>query len=95
MDYNMKSVAEILEINQIVSARMNCRADRWLDIAFKLDYITLAEKERISSLILKYSDTVRYNTHCKFCKKNYHELNRMKQIIKNTIIPECCIRAVT
>ena len=72
MDYNMKSMSEIIEIKQIVSDRMNCSAERWLDIAFKLDYITLSEKEKISELVVKYEDVVCHKIRYKFFKKNYY-----------------------
>ena len=95
MNFTNETIREMHEIKKLTEEKMNCNVQRWLDIAFKLDYITLEEKERIFSLMEKLKDCETKNTAPDFCKSNYTDLSVMKRIIKNTVFPIQLIRSVT
>ena len=93
MDYKALTIEEIIEIEKITEQRMNCSAEHWLDIAYKLDYISLEEKENVVSVIKKWQFSKEYNVEVDFSEKNYLDVKEMREIIFNTIIPEKLVRA--
>ena len=82
MNYTNESIREIAEI------------ERWLDIAFKLDYITLKEKDEVVMLLRRLRESRITKTEVSFCKTNYNVLKRMREITSNTIIPMELVRRV-
>ena len=94
MNYTNESIREIAEIEKITLDRSECNIERWLDIAFKLDYITLKEKESVVMLLRKLYESQIAKTEVLFCKTNYNVLKRMREIISNTVIPMELVRRV-
>ena len=95
MNYTNESIREITEIKKITLDRSKCNIERWLDIAFKLDYITLKEKDEVVRLLRRLRESQITKTEVSFCKTNYYVLKRMREIIGNTIIPtELVLRVI-
>lgn len=94
MNYTNESIREIAEIEKITKGRSECNIERWLDIAFKLDYITLKEKDAVVKLLRRLRESELAKTAVSFCKTNYNVLKRMREIISNTIIPKDLVRRV-
>ena len=92
MNYTAESICEINKIEKITLSKMKCDPRRWLDIAFKLDYITLKEKETIFALLQKFYSN---KTNVAFCKTNYNALKRMGEIVSNTVLPSEAVEAIT
>ena len=88
MNYTNESIREIAEIEKITLDRSECNIERWLDIAFKLDYITLKEKDAVVMLLRRLRESQITKTEVSFCKTNYNVLKRMREITSNTIIPK-------
>jgi predicted YcjX-like family ATPase len=88
MNYTNESIREIAEIEKITLDRSECNIERWLDIAFKLDYITLKEKDAVVMLLRRLHESRITKTEVSFCKTNYNVLKRMREITGNTIIPK-------
>lgn len=88
MNYTNESIREIAEIEKITLDRSECNIERWLDIAFKLDYITLKEKDEVVMLLRRLRESQIAKTEVSFCKTNYNVLKRMREITGNTIIPK-------
>lgn len=94
MNYTNESIYEIDEMKKIILDRSKCNIERWLDIAFKLDYITLMEKDAVVRLLRRLRESQIAKTEVSFCKTNYYVLKRMREIINNTIIPIELVRKV-
>ena len=94
MNFTSESVREILEIEKIARERINCDAERWLDIACKLDYITIKEKDNIVSLIRRFRLSNLRNALPRFGKKNHLDLIRMREIATNTRFPAKSIMGI-
>ena len=93
INYTKKAISTIVKMQDIVAQRMSCSVEKWLDIACKLDYITLTEKQQSISLIKKWQPCQICKGKPKFCKNQYFTLKRMKQIISNTVFPPELIRS--
>ena len=87
MNYTNESIQEITEMIQVLKDRGEGTLERWLDTAFHLDYITHKEKDTTVSLLKKWRESKLTQTDLFFCKANYHDLKRMKEILKNTRLP--------
>ena len=87
MNYTNESIRERAEIEKITLDRSECNIERWLDIAFKLDYITLKEKEAVVMLLRRLHESRITKAEVSFCKTNYNVLKRMREITSNTVIP--------
>jgi hypothetical protein len=94
MNYTSESIREIAEIKRITLDRSKCNIERWLDIAFKLDYITLKEKDSVVMLLRRLRESRITKKEVSFCKTNYNVLKRMREIISNTVIPTELVRRV-
>lgn len=95
MDFTSEAVQEIIEIEKIAAGKMHCDAEHWLNIACKLDYISLKEKETIVSLLRKWQTSKEVCKAVTFCKKEYYALYRMKEIISHTVFSSELIQRVT
>ena len=95
MNYTYESMREITEIEKITMSRLKCNIERWLDIAFKLDYIMLKEKDEIITLLKRLRESEITKAEVSFCKTNYNTLKRMREMINNTVIPMELVRRVT
>ena len=95
MNYTYESMREITEIEKNTMSRFKCNIERWLDIAFKLDYITLKEKDEVIMLLKRLRESEITKAEASFCKTNYNILKRMREIISNTVIPTELVRRVT
>ena len=93
MNYTAESIREMTEMVQIVLNREEGSVEEWLDIAFKLDYITYKERDTIMSLLKKWRNVPLAQTNVTFGKTNYQSLKRMKEIVKNTRLPVAFARA--
>ena len=94
MDYNNESIRTIAEMEALAEKKVNGNAERWLDVACVLDYITLKEKEAVVALLRKQQSSTQKNENFVFGKSSYAVLNRMKEIIKNTTFPLALLRTV-
>ena len=94
MNFSIQAIEEINKIEKAAAEKMNCTAERWLDIAYGLDYISFFEKENISALIKKYNECKAQNIDPHFSKKNAKDLFDMREIVVNTIFPESCLKAL-
>ena len=94
MNYTNESILEITKMDKITRARAKCNIERWLDIAFKLDYITLKEKDAVVKLLRRLRESRIAKTEVSFCKTNYFVLKRMREIAGNTVIPMELVRLV-
>ena len=90
MDFTKEVMQKIFEMESIAKDKMNCSAEHWLEVACKLDYISINEKGTIVSLIRKMELHKQNIKLSKFCKKDYCNIKRMCGIMaKTTLFPIC------
>ena len=80
MNIKEKTINEIANMKEIAFARFGWTLERWLDVAYKLDYITLLEKEMVIDAMLKTNSDDSY-------EKNYSAILEMRKILSNTYFP--------
>ena len=76
-----------IEANKFQSIAQNSiggTAEEWLNIAFKLDCISLPRKERIDLLLRKVDEVQRFHVKHVFSRKDVQEMRIIVQIAENT-----------
>ena len=94
MNFSKKAIQKSSEMESIAKSKMNCTAEHWLDVAFKLDYISLKEKEKIVSLIRKLTLYSGSDELPEFRQTDYYNLNRMGEIMLKTTLPAWAVKNV-
>ena len=91
MGYTSKTVKEILEMERAAQKKMGCSAERWIDVACILDYISLEERDRALFLLRRFQNAAK-GEEIRFDRKSYLTLHGMCEIIKRTVFPEEMLR---
>ena len=86
MNYTDKVIKEINKMRRIARECIHHSLERWLNLAYKLDYIALFEKERTDALIRKL-DLRKHGLAYEFTEANYKTVARMREIMSNTVLP--------
>lgn len=77
----------IEEINEFEKATLNtinnC-AKRWLNVAYKLDYITLSQKEKIDDLLRKHYEMSNLGVIHKIYKSDVKLISDIKRVVLST-----------
>ena len=75
------------EINEFEKAALiainNC-ARRWLNVAYKLDYISLSQKEKIDDLLRKHYEMSNLGVIHKICNRDVKLISDIKNIVLST-----------
>lgn len=69
-------------------------AEKWLNIAFKLDYISLSCKERIDVLLKKKEEIQRFHIQHIITDQDVIDMMRIAEIAGNTKFSESQLNAV-
>ena len=67
-----------------VKESMGCGAEKWLDIAFKLVYISLEFKEKIDTLIKKVDEMQNFNAKHQITEGDIEDMAAVSEIAVNT-----------
>lgn len=69
-------------------------AERWLNVAFKLDYISLSFKEKIDSLLKKRDEILRFHVKHLISDQDITDMMTITEIAVNTKFSESQLNAV-
>lgn len=80
---------------QCIAQKSICAtAEKWLNIAFKLDYISLSCKERIDVLLKKKEEIQRFHIQHIITDQDVIDMMRIAEIAGNTKFSESQLNAV-
>ena len=70
---------------QVIAQKSICAtAERWLNIAFKLDYISLSCKEKIDELLKKKEEMQQFNIKHSVSEQDIMDMRTITEIATNT-----------
>ena len=70
---------------QMIAKKSICgTAEKWLNIAYKLDYISLSCKEKIDALLRKKEEIQRFNVNHSISNQDIMDMIAITEIASNT-----------
>lgn len=69
-------------------------AERWLNVAFKLDYISLSFKEKIDALLKKRDEILRFHVKHLISDQDITDMMTITEIAINTKFSESQLKAI-
>ena len=84
MNCEERFLNESNKFQAIVEKSICATADKWLNIAYKLDYISLSCKEKIDALLKKKDELQRFNIKHSFSEQDVIDMITVSEIAANT-----------
>ena len=82
------------KFQRIAQKSICATAEKWLNIAFKLDYISLSCKERIDVLLKKKEEIQRFHIQHIITDQDVIDMMRIAEIAGNTKFSESQLKAI-
>lgn len=94
MDNQERLFVEANKLQDIAQKSICVTAEKWLNIAFKLDYISLTYKERIDALLKKNEEIQRFNVQYIVTDQDVKDIITITEIAANTKISSLQLKAI-
>ena len=91
MDNEKIFIYETEKFQQTVRDTTKVSAEKWLNIAYKFDYVSLCQKEEIDLLLKKYDGLIRRNTDSAVSAEDIHAMQEIAEIAANTRFTEAML----
>ena len=82
------------KIQSISQDSFGVTAERWLNVAFKLDYISLSFKEKIDALLKKRDEILRFHVKHLVSDQDITDMMTITEIAINTRFSKSQLKAV-
>ena len=93
MKIEEKLFNSINEFQHIAQERICDSAEKWLNLAYKFDYISLPCKERIDELLRKTDEVRRFNARHSFSEQDVEDMTIIAEIAAATRFSNCQIES--
>ena len=94
MNNRERLIIESDKFGKIAKQKLGYTAGKWLNIAFKLDYISLDFKEKIDSLLRKKDEMQRFGVDYRITRRDVEDMIRITEIASNTVFHEFQLESV-
>ena len=84
MTHTEQFIFATTQFQKIAQQTMGGTAERWLNIAYKLDYISLSCKEKIDALLRKKEEIQRFNVNHSISDQDIMDMIAITEIASNT-----------
>ena len=85
---------EINKFRDAAQKNINDTAEKWLNIAYKLDYISLSFKDKIDLLLRKKTETELFNVHYAISDEDISDILTITEIASNTKFSELQLKSI-
>ena len=82
------------KFQSILQESFGVTAERWLNVAFKLDYISLSFKEKIDALLKKRDEILRFHVKHLITDQDITDMMTITEIAINTRFSKSQLKAV-
>ena len=93
MKIEEKLFNSINEFQHIAQERICDSAEKWLNLAYKFDYISLSCKEKIDELLKKIEEVRKFNANHTFSEQDVEDMAIIVEIAAATRFPNCQIES--